>query len=660
MNNGLLRLAFIVNTDHSQFIDNVADIVTYMVATSYGAEGLSIEDIQQRIENCLYITFSREEIESGVKRAIQKDYLVGIENHCFQITEIGNKKVEQKPIDEFDALIHRYIEEQNVLLEYDKIQDLLYRFLFSCIDRNVTSLVKLISSKKDSNIQHVSDIKNDDEKKIVNAFLDWNDEEKDRLLIKLVNFSVDYCRLTVKKDKSSFNTLLNGKVFYLDANIIFRLMGINKDYRKKSTEQFINKCKEVQIKLLYTSVTKKEVFETIDHYVNTIQRTFMNYHGRGGAISNLVANGYANRDFYLFYNSWAKDNSSFGRFVDFKKYLRQLFHEVTRGMVCENISGLKKDNDLVSALSEFKSSYGTKSSSEYDIENVLFIERKRGEKNLFETWNQKYYLISADQRLIDWIDAEYSPGNAIAVLPSVFFSVILKVSGRSTDDYKSYVEFLKYRLAQTADNTENIEKVIGSVCNITNDGMLQDLLFDMICEQNTTNEALSLIQPDNVESYIENQYGLLCEKLKDEGYNSGLKEAQREIREQYKDGFERGSERSELLEQKNRIHEECIKRAKWKRNMRIIAIIFVSIVFCGALIYLQYRLELDYDAVIKVGGSVIASGILGFIVKHAYPIEFERIYNDELLMRDVDIKRIDQRIEQIRVPNKGESEESKI
>lgn len=66
------------------------------------------------------------------------------------------------------------------------------------------------------------------------------------MLYEIVSFAVDYCRLTVKKDKANFATFLKGKTFYLDTNIIFRMMGLNNVQRKETTLRFINKCKEAK------------------------------------------------------------------------------------------------------------------------------------------------------------------------------------------------------------------------------------------------------------------------------------------------------------------------------------------------------------------------------------------------------------------------------
>lgn len=38
-----------------------------------------------------------------------------------------------------------------------------------------------------------------EQRRIINDFLDWDDKEKNEILFRLIAFSVDYCRLTTKK-----------------------------------------------------------------------------------------------------------------------------------------------------------------------------------------------------------------------------------------------------------------------------------------------------------------------------------------------------------------------------------------------------------------------------------------------------------------------------
>ena len=53
-----------------------------------------------------------------------------------------------------------------------------------------------------------------EQRRIINDFLDWDDKEKNEILFRLIAFSVDYCRLTTKKNINSFTALLKGKKFY--------------------------------------------------------------------------------------------------------------------------------------------------------------------------------------------------------------------------------------------------------------------------------------------------------------------------------------------------------------------------------------------------------------------------------------------------------------
>ena len=66
--------------------------------------------------------------------------------------------------------------------------------------------------------------------------------------------------------------MLKGKKFYIDANVIYRLMGINNESRRKAMKEFVEKCRETGIELLYTNVTYKELTETFVYYVDKIKQ----------------------------------------------------------------------------------------------------------------------------------------------------------------------------------------------------------------------------------------------------------------------------------------------------------------------------------------------------------------------------------------------------
>jgi len=59
-------------------------------------------------------------------------------------------------------------------------------------------------------------------------------------------------------------------------------------------------------------------------------------------------------------------------------------------------------------------------------------------------WQTNDFIVSADQLLISWADKAFS-GVPIVVLPSVWLSIILRFTGRTDDDYKSFCLFLTQR-----------------------------------------------------------------------------------------------------------------------------------------------------------------------------------------------------------------------
>jgi hypothetical protein len=88
----------------------------------------------------------------------------------------------------------------------------------------INSILSLINNERviDNNFS-----KNPEDTKLINEFLSWKNEEKDKFVYNTVSYGYIYCTLTVKKNDLLANKLFKGKKFILDANIIFRLAGID-------------------------------------------------------------------------------------------------------------------------------------------------------------------------------------------------------------------------------------------------------------------------------------------------------------------------------------------------------------------------------------------------------------------------------------------------
>ena len=77
--------------------------------------------------------------------------------------------------------------------------------------------------------------------------------------------------LTIKKDNILSAELFKGKRFYLDANIIFRMAGVNNEERKTVTTGFVHHCQKAGIELYCTSATLDEVYRVITSQVEFIR-----------------------------------------------------------------------------------------------------------------------------------------------------------------------------------------------------------------------------------------------------------------------------------------------------------------------------------------------------------------------------------------------------
>lgn len=71
--NELVRVALVVNTNHSKFVMNLMNIVVYILEEN--KEGLSLVQIQQYSEEKLYLTFTETEIREALKEGKKSRYI---------------------------------------------------------------------------------------------------------------------------------------------------------------------------------------------------------------------------------------------------------------------------------------------------------------------------------------------------------------------------------------------------------------------------------------------------------------------------------------------------------------------------------------------------------------------------------------------------------
>lgn len=653
MNDYLFQLAMVINTSHENFYENLLNIIIYVMYTIEREEdAVSFYEVAADIEEKIKLEFTEKEIRKAIRRGIQKGYIFESERKdMYSLSEKGLQKVHLENSDSFSKIIDEYIDLYDVSQEYDNetVRKLIHMFLYNCIGENIAVLISIIEGRYEASDNTISGLSNE-ERKIVNDFLDWENEEKDEILFQLISFSVDYSRLTVKKNSRQFGDLLNGKVFYLDANIFFRLMGINNLKRKETTQKFIEKCKEEKIKLLYTNITKQEIFESLDFHIDELKKFTKSYKGNGSALNKALESSNVEMSFYMEYYHWAKKNQSFNRFDEFKNYLKSQFYKCCNGIECEEVGLDKIDESLVDDLMKKKKQRAGYDNVVYDIKNLAHIKQKRRKSNGERvSWNTKFYLISADHKLVEWVDEQYSPRNPIAVLPSVWYSLMLKLSSLEKEGYKSFIEFVKLKYVQDMD-VKGINRVIGLICQKTSDGELQDRLIDEIFDSNQENNKLTELSKEETEILVENVYDDILEQEREKGVLEGKKSAEKEKKQLSIRSIRIGKQIGQVEEKIKQLERTCASSAKRRRRRNVVfiivgAIVMYSIFCCMVFKFLPVTIVKSYKWLF----SFVPTGVLTFFSEKIFPVTYKENYENVQFERKDEMDSLKEKLEMLQM-----------
>ena len=442
----LFRMNFILQDNSGTTLE--ANLVKFIECVLLDQEtAVSIEFIKESIENEYQLEFSVEEIEQSIKK--KGTHILNESNTYFLEPKYRNSiRLRPSINDELTKYVTDFIRELKLDVDEDAFLGLIKKYLYHCFNTNKDTLLSLINHKAIE--PNGKERFTNDEIKQINSFLQWQNNEKDECITKIISYCYVYCSLTVKKDNLLSNKLFRGKKFLLDANIIFRLAGINNDSRRLTISSFISKCKQFGIELCYTDETLDEVYRVISNKTKWIM------HITGGMEPVDVSEfEQSENDFYKLYRLWCDDISH--TYSDYEGFQKHLLIQVTdvldelRKVYADNYEIIDKNHfdNYYKSLENYKNCHTTKmqskSSLRTDVNNVMHILRLR-KKAVDDLWSVAEFLISADQNLINW-STDVIKGVPVVVLPSVWLTIMLRFTGRQTssDDYKAFCSFLELR-----------------------------------------------------------------------------------------------------------------------------------------------------------------------------------------------------------------------
>jgi len=164
----------------------------------------------------------------------------------------------------------------------------------------------------------------------------------------------------------------------------------------------------------------------------------------------------SSHDFYDIYYKWSKDpQHDYRDLTSFHRYLINLINAALFELKMVTVGNQKFTHSsnsydkVFDDLRQFKASKRplrviNLESVQTDINNVSYVLSARKKSGAQTLLHVNDFLVSADQLLMTWAEQTY-PGIPVVVIPSTWLSIILRFSGRTSDDYKSYCLFMSLR-----------------------------------------------------------------------------------------------------------------------------------------------------------------------------------------------------------------------
>mgnify|MGYP003290889971 CR=1 FL=1 len=425
--------------------------------------------------------------------------------------------------------ISEFINQKNLPKTYIEIFN---RFFYDVFATNLEGYERLLKGK--SIFEEGNSNFSDDEKKVINEFLNWENQEKNQAIYYLANYAIEYCMLVNKKDSYFDITFLKNKRLYLDTNILFRALGVNGEDRKCRTEQFLSKFKQVGQNLYITKETDNEFKNTLDYYTDKLRESFT----PKCKVNPKVYLETVNIDgFYKHYCNW-RINKQDCSIDNYKRQLKAKYDEILSRFSIQKDSlipySFEDKQDLIAKYSSQIVSSGdekTHTAAEIDARNIIWIETKRnGENN--DLYKVSDYLISSDQSLRKWDYRRNLNDVPIVMMPSQWLSLILRYMERTENDYTSFVNFLNIKVSNQCLEEEQMFSIIKGISEVTSDIEQQRYLVKAYINEDLEN-SLQDIENEKIEekakeyakTKLEKKIETLEDKqLKNEGKIASLEE----------------------------------------------------------------------------------------------------------------------------------------
>lgn len=443
-----------------------------------------------------------------------------------------------------DAYIAKFVGDKHYDNKYvDAIKSMLYHSVYLNImsfdTRNLSSLIPVNLTKKYEK----------DEIGIFNEFLDINDKNKNNAIFRIFLGAVEYAILTSGKGVSEYvRHIFKEKTYYLDANIILRLLGIDGNERQIGLNTIFNLCNKQGVKFKISRFSYKEVTDQIDSKITLLNKS-VTTEGLAESIGDFIGNNKTETGFnYGFITNYAKVKIENKNVTDPTSYRFNLRLNLKKFQKKYNIDieyniniGEKETNSVAKLLMEEKRKLNknvryTKSASNVDASNIIFIKKLRGNNN-YNFQDIKYFHLTTDG-LLNQILQKDNELLAETILPSQLF--ILHNGLMSDDDeidYALFVSFLKRRTTAFQLSGTEILKYIETIRIYTTDPTdIKDIMEVFVEDRYEISRKTMITDDDEIKTLREVTQSHLQKKLNNQDAEI---EKYKQVAKQNEDFFKR-------------------------------------------------------------------------------------------------------------------------
>lgn len=365
-----------------------------------------------------------------------------------------------------DVYIEKFLDEKKIdKSNIETIKSILFSSVYDNINSFATdNLLSILSKGAQEKFQP-------HEIEIFNQFLEYDNHEKNTALYNVFLKAVEFALITSGRGVNKLTKdIFKDKVYVLDTNVIFRILGIGGEERQDCCENLIKTCINDGVKFGYTGHTFNELRRKLEQIVHVFTRAESN--NQIQVIADLIEEGMDmfNQDFIVHYSQLraAKTVNNPTQYelkilTDFKILCKKMNIDLINGHVSfEEKSVTKLAQELFKRKRRIRNKYSNLA-AQVDAYNILYVRNRRG-FNDYNYSDVKSFYLSTDKSLNNILNEISEVKVPETIMPSQLF--LIHHSFHEVDqevDYELFLKFLKRRTSEFKYNGKDILNYISQV-----------------------------------------------------------------------------------------------------------------------------------------------------------------------------------------------------